>query len=131
MPKPATSRMTLTIAVPLLLVCSCATSHAQECTPQTDLYIGVLTNDGRCFPWRKKQEALIAGLPRCKPDLKGRLESPLVPEIVNGEFSSTKECVPVELLRRSDPPRPTSLDDMQRSIDGLRDDVEKMKSKRQ
>ena len=38
-------------------------------------------------------------------------KSALLPEIVNGEFSSTKECVPIELLRRSTPPRPTSLDD--------------------
>jgi hypothetical protein len=109
MAGPAISRVALTIA--LLFVCSSGSSHAQECTLQSDQYIGVLTNDGRCFPWRKRLENLIAGLPRCKPDLKGRLESPLLPEIVNGEFSSTKECVPIELLRRSTPPRPTSLDD--------------------
>jgi hypothetical protein len=130
MARPAISCTLPKIAVALLFVCACESSLAQECTPQTDQYVGILFNDGRCFPWRKKQENLIAGLPRCKPDLKGRLESPLVPEIVNGEFSSTKECVPIELLRQSDPPRSTSLDDMQRGIEELKDDVEKMKSGR-
>jgi hypothetical protein len=127
MARPAISRK---IAVALLFVCSCGNSHAQECTPQTDQYVGILFNDGRCFPWPKKQEKFIADVPRCTPELKGQLESPLLPEIVNGEFSSTKECVPVELLRRSAPPRSTSLDDMQRSIDELKDEVEKLKSER-
>jgi hypothetical protein len=125
MVRPAISRK---IPVALLFLCSCATSHAQECTPPADQYVGILFNDGRCFPWRKKQEKFIADVPRCTPDLKGQLESPLLPEIVNGEFVSTKECVPIELLRRPDPPRATSLDDMQRSIDELKDDVEKLKS---
>ena len=127
MAGPAISRMALTIA--LLFVYSSESSHAQECTLQSDQYIGVLTNDGRCFPWRKRQENLIAGLPRCKPDLKGRVESPLLPEIVNGEFSSTKECVPIEF----DPPFLARLRSMtmQRSIDELKDEVKQMKSKLQ
>jgi hypothetical protein len=107
MARPAISRMALKIA--LLFVYSCGNSHAQECTPQTDQYIGVILNNGRCFPWRKKQENLIAGLSRCKPGLKGRLESPLLPKIVNGEVSSTKECVPIELLRRTETSRACSI----------------------
>jgi hypothetical protein len=58
MARPAISRMALKIA--LLFVYSCGNSHAQECTPQTDQYIGVILNKGRCFPWRKKQENLIS-----------------------------------------------------------------------
>jgi hypothetical protein len=116
------------ITVAVLFACPCATSHAQECTPQTDQYIGVLTNDGRCFPWRKKQENLVAGLPRCEPRLRGRLERPLLPVLINGDFGSTEECVPIELLRRSDAPRSTSLEGMKRQIDELKNDGAKMKS---
>jgi hypothetical protein len=118
------------MAVALLFVCSCSTSHAQECTPPADQYIGILFSDGRCFPWRKKQENFITDAPRCTPELKGRLESPLLPKIVNGEFVSTKECVPIELLRRPDPPHSTSLDDLQRSIDELKGEIEQLKSGR-
>ena len=118
------------IAIALLFVCSYSTSRAQECTPPADQYVGILFNDGRCFPWRKKQENLITDAPRCTPDLRGQLESTLLPKIVNGEFVSTKECVPIELLRRPDPPRSTTLDDMQRSIDELKDEIERLKSKR-
>jgi hypothetical protein len=91
--RPAISRMALKIA--LLFVYSCGNSHAQECAPQTDQYIGVILNNGRCFPWRKKQENLIAGLPRCKPGLKGRLESPVLPKIVNGDLVRQKNASPL------------------------------------
>ena len=119
----------LTIA--LLFVCFCSTSHAQECTPPADQYVGIVNGDGRCFPWRKNQENLITNWPRCTPELlKGQLESSLLPEIVNGEFVSTKECVPIELLRQPDPPHSPTLDDLQRSVDELKDEVERLKSKR-
>src|SRR5258706_7985872 len=118
------------MTIALLFVCSCSTSHAQECTPPADQYTGIMFDDGRCFPWRKKQEKHLTNLPRCTPELKGRLESTLLPEIVNGEFVSTKECVPVELLRRPDPPRSTSLEDLQRSVDELKDEVDRLKSER-
>src|SRR5436305_1929059 len=48
-------------------------------------------SSGQCFPWPKKLEKLITNVPRCTPKLKGGLESPLLPKIVNGEFVSTKE----------------------------------------
>jgi len=118
------------MTIALLFVCSCSTSHAQECTPPADQYIGIVFGDGRCFPWPKKQEKYLTNLPRCTPELKGGLESPLLPKIVNGEFVSTKECVPIELLRRPDPPHSTSLDDLQRSIDELNDKIEQLKSER-
>jgi hypothetical protein len=118
------------MTVALLFVCSCSISHAQECTPPADQYIGIVLGDGRCLPWSKKQENLMTNAPRCTPELKGRLESPLLPEIVNGNFVSTKECVPIELLRRPDPPHSTSLDDLQRSIDELKDKIEQLKSGR-
>jgi hypothetical protein len=83
------------------------------------------------FFHEKKQEKYLTNLPRCTPELKeGQLESHLLPEIVNGEFVSTKECVPIELLRRPDPPHSTSLDDLQRSIDELKRKIEQMKSER-
>jgi hypothetical protein len=118
------------MAVALLFVCSCSISHAQGCAPPADQYVGILFNDGRCFPWPKKQEKYLTNVPRCTPELRGQLESSLLPEIVNGEFISTKECVPIELLRRPDQPHPTTLDDLQRSIDELKGEIEQLKSGR-
>lgn len=73
------------MVVALLFVCSCSTSHAQECTPPADQYFGIELGDGQCLPWRKKHENLMTNAPRCTPELKGRLEA-FLPEIVNGEF---------------------------------------------
>jgi hypothetical protein len=117
------------LAVALWLVFSCSTSPAQECTASADQYTGILFDDGRCFPWPKKQEKYLANVPRCVPELKGRLESPLLPEIVNGEFVSTKECIPNELQRGPYPPRSTSLDDLKDEIDELKDEVGRLKAK--
>jgi hypothetical protein len=116
------------LAVALWFVFSCSTSHAQECTASADQYIGILFDDGRCFPWRKNQEKFIANVPRCTPELKGRLEIPLLPKIVNGEFVSTKECVPNE-LQRGPYPRSTTLDDLKDEIDELKDEVGRLKAK--
>jgi hypothetical protein len=56
--------------------------------------------------------------------------TPLLPEILNGEFVSTTECVPIELPRRPDRPRSTPLDDLQRSVNELKDEIEHQKSER-
>jgi hypothetical protein len=119
------------LAVALWFVFSCSASYAQECTASADQYTGILLGDGRCFPWRKSQEKLMTDAPRCTPELKGRLlESPLSAEIVNGEFVSTKECVPNELQRGPYPPRSTTLDDLKDEVDELRDEVRRLKAKK-
>lgn len=61
--------------------------------------------------------------------LEGRLQS-LLPEFINGQLVETKECVPVELLRRPDPLQSTTLDNLQRSVDQLNHEVEQLKSTR-
>ena len=114
----------------LLSLWFCSTPHAQECMPPADQYIGIVLGDGRCFPWPKKLERFQKDAPHCAPELKGRLESALLPVLVNGEFVSTKECVPIEWLRRFDPPRWMMLDGLEQSVDELKDDVDRLKSKR-
>lgn len=119
-------------AAAVLVVCFYSTVHAQECTPPADQYTGILQNDGSCFPWPKRQEKWLSGnIPRCTPDrLKGHLEPPLIPKIVNGAFDDTKECVPDELRYRPEPPRAPTLEELQRSIDELKDEIEQLKSER-
>jgi len=117
------------LAVALWFVFSCSTSHAQECTASADQYIGILFDDGRCFPWRKNQEKFIANVPRCTPELKGRLEIPSVPAFVNGELDLKKKCIPNELQRGPYPPRSTSLDDLKDGIDELKDEVGRLNAK--
>jgi hypothetical protein len=73
------------LAVALWFVFSSSTSHAQECTPPADQYIGIDSGDGRCFPWPKKREKFKPDGWPCTPELKGRLESPF-PEFVNGKL---------------------------------------------
>jgi len=114
----------------LLSLWCCSTSHAQECMPPADQYIGIILGDGRCFPWPKKLEKFARDAPHCTPELKGRLESPLLPKLVNGEFVSTAECVPIELVHQPDTPHSTTLDDMQRSIDELSQKIDQLKSER-
>jgi hypothetical protein len=117
------------LTVALLFFCSCSASHAQECTPPADQYTGILFDDGRCFPWPKKLEKFKPDGWSCTPELKGRLESAL-PKIVNGEFVSTKECIPNELQRGPYPPRSTSLDDLKDEIDELKHEIDRLKSER-
>jgi hypothetical protein len=54
----------------------------------------------------------------------------VVPESVNGVFTEAKECVSIEWLRRFDPPRWMMLDGLEQSVDELKDDVDRLKSKR-
>jgi hypothetical protein len=118
------------VAVALLFVCSCSILRAQECTVPADQYVGLDAGDGRCRPWPKKPEKLILNGAPCTLELKGRLQDPLVPESVNGVFTEAKECVPIEWLRRFDPPRWMMLDGLEQSVDELKDDVDRLKSKR-
>lgn len=117
------------VTVALLFVCSCSILRAQECTVPADQYIGLDAGDGRCRPWPKKPEKLVLHGTPCTPELKGRLQEPLVPERVNGVLTGAKECVPIEWLRRFDPPR-WMLDGSEQSADELKDDVDRLKSRR-
>jgi hypothetical protein len=113
-----------------LVICLSSTLHAQECIAPVDQYVGILFDDGRCLPWSKQQEKLLSdNTPRCTPDLRGPLESPF-PKIVNGAFVDTKECVPDALRYRPERPHPPSPEELQRSIDELKDEIEQLKSER-
>ena len=53
-----------------------------------------------------------------------------MPESVNGVFTEAKECVPIEWLRRFDPPRWMMLDGLEQSVDELKDEIRRLKGLR-
>jgi hypothetical protein len=124
------------MAIAILAVCLCSTLHAQEagapCTPPADQYIGILIGDGRCMPWRKDQEKFFSTEPRCTAELKaGHFEYPMF-KVINGDVVFPDlECVPDELRYRPSPPQSPSLLDLQRNIDELKDEIERLKQERQ
>jgi len=87
-----------------------------------------LMTDGASLGLKDKKK-LIANVPHCTPELKGRLEIPSVPEFVNGELDLKKKCIPNELQREPHSPRSTSLDDLKDEIDELKDEVGRLKAK--
>jgi len=84
------------MAATALVICLSSTLHAQECIAPVGQYVGILFDDGRCLPWSKRNEKLLSdNTPRCTPNLKGHLESPLIPKMVNGAFVDTRNACPM------------------------------------
>jgi hypothetical protein len=90
------------------------------CTPPADQYLGLLMDDGTCFPLRKSS-ANLHFRDECTPDLRGRgtLRPALLPE--------TLECV---IEARRERPHSPSFEELQQSIEELKDEIEKLKSNR-
>jgi hypothetical protein len=106
--------------------CALAPEFLSGCTPPADEYVGMWGSDGKCHPIHK-----IASLPAnrltdfngCTPDLRGRGTLTLSLLSLHGKDELVCD-IPVQRLPRS------PVEDLQQQLDELRDEVERLKSKR-